>query len=68
VLLGSTGLQLATHATGPVVVVRAATDRGNAPMIVGTDGSEQADVAVGGAFEAASVRWTLASEVPGRRR
>jgi nucleotide-binding universal stress UspA family protein len=56
VLLGSTGLQLATHATGPVVVVRGVTDRGNAPMIVGTDGSEQADVAVGAAFEAASVR------------
>src|SRR5688500_18669270 len=51
VLLGSTGLQLATHATGPVVVVRGTTDRVNAPVIVGTDGSGQAEVAVGTAFD-----------------
>jgi nucleotide-binding universal stress UspA family protein len=56
VLLGSTGLQLATHATGPVVVVRGSADRGNAPVVVGTDGSAPADVAVRAAFEAAAVR------------
>jgi nucleotide-binding universal stress UspA family protein len=56
VLLGSTGLQLATHATCPVVVVRGATDRDNSPVIVGTDGSAPAEVAVGSAFEAAAVR------------
>jgi len=56
VLLGSTGLQLATHATRSVVVVRGTTDRGNAPVVVGTDGSAPADVAVGTAFEAAAVR------------
>jgi nucleotide-binding universal stress UspA family protein len=56
VLLGSTGLQLAMHATAPVVIVRGHTDHGNAPVVVGTDGSEQADVAVGAAFDTAAAR------------
>lgn len=56
VLLGSTGLQLATHATGPVAVVRGHTDRDTAPVVVGADGSAGSDVAVGTAFEAAAAR------------
>ncbi|WP_203931440.1 universal stress protein [Virgisporangium ochraceum] len=56
VLLGSTGLQLATHASGPVAVVRGRTDRDTAPVVVGTDGSAGADLAVGTAFEAAAAR------------
>lgn len=55
-LLGSTGLQLAMHAPGSVVVVRGRTDRDNAPVLVGTDGSPEADIAVGAAFDAAAAR------------
>jgi nucleotide-binding universal stress UspA family protein len=64
-LLGSTGLQLATHATGPVVIVRGTTDRGNAPVVVGTNGSAQADIAVGTAFGAAAARGCFLTAVHG---
>jgi nucleotide-binding universal stress UspA family protein len=62
-LLGSTGLQLATHASGPVVVVRGRTDGGNAPVLVGTDGSAGADTALGMAFDAAATHGCVLSAV-----
>jgi nucleotide-binding universal stress UspA family protein len=58
-LLGSTGVQLAAHAACPVIVVRAAraVDGPEAGrVIVGVDGSHDADRAVRFAFEQASFR------------
>lgn len=53
--LGSTGLQLATHAGGPVVVVRGTPDAA-APVLLGADGSTGAEPAIGSAFQAAAER------------
>jgi nucleotide-binding universal stress UspA family protein len=55
-LLGATGLQAATHAPVPVVVVRGRTDASTGPIVVGTDGSPGADHAVAMAFEEAALR------------
>ena len=58
VVLGSVALQVVTHAHCPVVVVHASADatspgRG---VVVGIDGSAVSDLAVGYAFEQASMR------------
>lgn len=52
--LGSTGLDVVTRASGPVVVVRGSVVGRGASVVVGTDGSAHADVAVGTAFDAAA--------------
>lgn len=56
-LLGSVGQQVATHAAGPVVVVRGRPDA-DGPIVVGTDGSAEAHHAVGMAFAEAAARGT----------
>lgn len=55
-LLGATGLQLATHAASPVVVVRGRTESGAGPVVVGVDGSAGSDMAAGVAFHEAAMR------------
>lgn len=55
-LLGATGLQLATHAHAPVVVVRGNAEVDSGPVIVGTDGSPGAETALGQAFDEAAAR------------
>jgi nucleotide-binding universal stress UspA family protein len=54
-LLGSIGSQVATHATGPVVIVRGTSDRADAPIVVGVDDSPAGAAAISAAFEAASI-------------
>jgi nucleotide-binding universal stress UspA family protein len=54
-LLGSVSQQVATHATGPVVVVRGRADP-SGPVVVGVDGSLAGDHALGVAFDEATVR------------
>jgi hypothetical protein len=44
-VLGSVGQQVATHAAGPVVVVRGRPDAAG-PVVVGVDGSAGAEVAL----------------------
>jgi nucleotide-binding universal stress UspA family protein len=60
-VVGSTGVQLAAHATCPVVIVRH-HDAPNGPdagrVVVGVDGSRNADDALGFAFEQAAFRNT----------
>jgi len=46
-LLGSVSQQVATHAAGPVVVVRGRDDPTTGPVIVGVDGSPSAESALG---------------------
>ncbi|HTY70946.1 MAG TPA: universal stress protein [Actinomycetes bacterium] len=58
-LLGSTGFVLATHAHCPVVVVRPSTVAAGEEagrVVVGVDGSESSMLALGFAFDEASVR------------
>ncbi|MGH3434010.1 MAG: universal stress protein, partial [Thermocrispum sp.] len=55
VLLGSTTVALSAHAHCPVVAVRG-EDRPAAPVVVGVDGSEVSDWALGCAFGQASRR------------
>jgi nucleotide-binding universal stress UspA family protein len=58
-LLGSVATQVATHAHGPVVVVRPVFDPQTAEgqrVVVGVDGSDAADVAAGYAFDMAAQR------------
>lgn len=57
-LLGSVSQQVATHAAGPVVVVRGRPDIEGGPIVVGADGSESANHALGVAFEEAVARGT----------
>jgi nucleotide-binding universal stress UspA family protein len=52
------GQQVATHASGPVVVVRGRTGVEGGPIVVGADGSSGSDYAVGVAFEEAAARGT----------
>jgi nucleotide-binding universal stress UspA family protein len=54
-MLGSVSHQVATHATGPVVVVRGRADAAG-PILVGADGSPSADHALGTALELARHR------------
>ena len=49
-LLGSVSQQVATHATAPVAAVRGHLDTGHGPVVVGVDGSDGADHALGLAF------------------
>jgi nucleotide-binding universal stress UspA family protein len=56
-LLGSVGQKVATHAEGPVVVVRGRTDL-QGPVVVGTDGSAGAQLALEASFAAAAARGT----------
>jgi nucleotide-binding universal stress UspA family protein len=55
-LLGSVSQQVATHASGPVVVVRGRADTAVGPVVVGLDGSKPADVAAHLAFALATTR------------
>ena len=54
-LLGSVSEQVATHAAGPVVVVRGRPDAGG-PVVVGIDGSPPAEDALGVAIAEADLR------------
>ncbi len=55
-LLGAVGQRVATHAAGPVVVVRGRADTDRGPIVVGVDGSPAAAEALGVAFEMAASR------------
>lgn len=55
-LLGSVSQRVATHALGPVVVVRGRSDAAEGPVAVGVDESPSADVLLETAFEQASGR------------
>jgi nucleotide-binding universal stress UspA family protein len=55
-LLGSVGHQVATHAAGPVVVVRGRADIDSGDIVVGADGSEGSSQALRAAFEEALAR------------
>jgi nucleotide-binding universal stress UspA family protein len=55
-LLGSVSQQVATHATGPVVVVRGRADAPGDPIVVGVDDSPSAQRALELAFEQAQRR------------
>jgi len=55
-LLGSVSQQVATHATGPVVVVRGRTDRRSGPIVVGVDGSASAEHTLALGFDEAQLR------------
>ncbi|WP_460494823.1 universal stress protein [Dactylosporangium cerinum] len=57
-LLGSVSQQVSTHAHGPVAVVRGRTDATDGPVVVGVDGSDSTNQALGLAFEAAVARGT----------
>jgi nucleotide-binding universal stress UspA family protein len=55
-LLGSVSQQVATHAAGPVVVVRGRASDAVGPVVVGVDGSAAADYALGVALDEAAAR------------
>jgi|1186.fasta_scaffold75914_2 nucleotide-binding universal stress UspA family protein len=55
-LAGSVSMQLATHATSPVVVVRGRGNSAIGPIVVGYDGSASSDTVLGTAFDAAAAR------------
>jgi nucleotide-binding universal stress UspA family protein len=55
-LLGSISQQVATHAAGPVVVIRGRTDIDGGPVVVGVDGSDAAHKALDVAFDEAKAR------------
>lgn len=53
-LLGSTGIQVASHAPCPAVIVRAQAEPGASTVVVGLDGSELSQAALAWAFDYAS--------------
>jgi nucleotide-binding universal stress UspA family protein len=53
-LLGSTGVQIASHAPCPAVIVRGLPEPGATRVVVGLDGSELSQAALAWAFEYAS--------------
>ena len=55
-LLGSVSQHVATHAVGPVVVVRAGSERTDGPIVAGIDESEGSDHVLDVAFEEAASR------------
>ncbi|RSM73789.1 universal stress protein [Actinoplanes sp. ATCC 53533] len=55
-LLGSVSQQVATHATGPVVVVRGQRETPSGPVMVGVDGSASAQRALALGFDEAQRR------------
>lgn len=55
-LLGSVSQQVATHATGPVVVVRGRADTVSGPIVVGVDGTASAQRALALGFDEAQQR------------
>ncbi|GAA1737324.1 universal stress protein [Luedemannella helvata] len=55
-LLGSVSQQVATHASGHVVVVRGRTDIAGGPVVVGVDNSPGSESALGVAFDVAAAR------------
>lgn len=54
-LVGSVAVQLAAHASCPVLVARGSADRA-APVLLGVDGSPANDAAVGFAYDEAALR------------
>lgn len=56
VLLGSVSRSVATHANGPVVIVRGRGDTAGAPVVVGVDDSDTAESVLAAAFQAAADR------------
>jgi nucleotide-binding universal stress UspA family protein len=56
--LGATSVQVAIHATGPVVVVPARYDNPDGPVVVGVDESASAGLALWYALHAAGLRGT----------
>jgi nucleotide-binding universal stress UspA family protein len=57
-LLGSVSQRLATHAPGPVVVVRGRSDAEQGPVVAGVDDSPAAEHVLAAAFETATQRDT----------
>jgi nucleotide-binding universal stress UspA family protein len=55
-VLGSVSQHVATHATGPVVVVRGRADTASGPIVVGVDGSASAQRALALGFDEAQRR------------
>jgi nucleotide-binding universal stress UspA family protein len=55
-LLGSVSDQVASHAAGPVVVVRGRTEAAHGPVVVGIDGSAGSNLTLGRAFAEAAYR------------
>jgi nucleotide-binding universal stress UspA family protein len=55
-MLGSVGQHVATHAHCPVIVVRGTVDTPDGPVVVGADGSQSGEHALGVAFEEAARR------------
>jgi nucleotide-binding universal stress UspA family protein len=62
-LLGSVSQQVATHASGPVVVVRGRIGAEHGPVIAGVDGSPGDDAVLAAAFDEAANRGCLLSAV-----
>jgi nucleotide-binding universal stress UspA family protein len=62
-VLGSVSQQVATHARGPVVVVRGRAAVGDGPVVVGVDASPASSRTVGAAFHEAALRGAKLSVV-----
>ncbi|MEV5705982.1 universal stress protein [Actinoallomurus sp. NPDC052274] len=64
-LLGSTGLKVAGHVPGPVIIVRGEPEETHGEVVVGVDRSGESALALRYAFEAARVRgaWVRAVHV-----
>ncbi|MCO6010024.1 universal stress protein [Actinoallomurus purpureus] len=64
-LLGSTGLKVAGHAPGPVIIVRGETGEPQGEVVVGVDRTGESALALRYAFETAAIRgaWVRAVHV-----